>query len=109
MKRSLFLFLCLLLLLLACSASAEVSSNLFAKRTYNGYGKVAEMRYVDAEGNTVMADNLGYAIARYKYNTFRQQTQVAYFDADGNPVNCAEGYHQANTKKIGRASCRERV
>ncbi|MBR1685151.1 MAG: hypothetical protein IJ708_08430, partial [Clostridia bacterium] len=98
MKRNLFVLLVLVLLLLTLGASGEVSSNLFSQKKYNGYGKVSEMRYVDAQGNTVMADNLGYAIVRYTYNTYRQQTQEAYFDAQGNPVNCVRGYHQANTK-----------
>ena len=108
MKRNLFVLLVLVLLLLTLGASGEVSSNLFSQKKYNGYGKVSEMRYVDAQGNTVMADNLGYAIVRYTYNTYRQQTQEAYFDAQGNPVNCVRGYHQANTKINARRLVIER-
>ncbi|MBQ6527147.1 MAG: hypothetical protein IJI38_01355, partial [Clostridia bacterium] len=96
MKRCLLLVL--LLLLVTLGASAEVSSNLFSQKKYNRHGQVTEMRYVNAQGETVTADNLGYAIARYEYNTYRQQTKVSYFDVDGNPVNCTDGYHSFTTK-----------
>ena len=101
MKKMLLIVLAAvtLFLALAVSAQAEVSGNLFIQRKRNNKGKVTELTYVDAEGNVTMADNLGYAIARYEYKEGKRLTKTSFYDEQGNPVNCTDGYH-AQTNKI---------
>ena len=42
-------------------AQAEISSNLNMKQTFTRHGMVEKERYVNAQGETVMAEDKGYA------------------------------------------------
>ena len=90
-KLSLGLVILLVLLLCAVSAQGEVSTNLHGERLYNAQNQLIEQRYLDAEGNLVVADDLGYAVAKYEYKN-RVISHIAFYDAEMQPVNCAQGY-----------------
>ena len=95
MRRKLFLLLLIGFLLLAGSAAAELSTNLQLRTETDPRSKrVTSQTYVDASGNTVIADDKGYATERFSYTDDWKVAATEYLDPDGNPVNCLDGYAQ---------------
>ena len=84
------IFLCVMFL--CCSACAEISTNLRKETTYTRNNKILTQSFVDSEGNTVMAEDLGYATLVNTYTSGNKLVQTEYLDAAGNPVNNAYGF-----------------
>ncbi|MBO2517890.1 MAG: hypothetical protein CW338_11595, partial [Clostridiales bacterium] len=71
-RYSLLLVFALLLLLAACAAQAEVSGNLFSKKTYGSNGKVATFTYIDEYGQPAFAQDKGYATNKSTHEGYRR-------------------------------------
>ncbi len=92
-KNCIFLavFAALLLTAMQRTGVAETSTNLKVDRVMTAFDKLAQLTYLDENGQPVMADDVGYATVRYTYGN-RQETMAEYFDVNGEPVNNADGY-----------------
>ena len=85
--------LLLFLLIIPIYSGAEISTNLNIKTVQNRQtpSLIERRTYVDAEGNTVVPDDKGYATIRYIYSR-RILTREECLDENDKLVNCSDGY-----------------
>ena len=99
LKLKVCALLALLLALLCTAALAATSSDLKYRQTYDANGLVTERVYENDEGETTVAEDLGYAIVRMTYRN-RKVTKTEYLDAEGQPAIHLT-FHLSDDRPVG--------
>ena len=92
MRKWLTFAVALLVCLLAfAAASAEISTELQIRNSYDRDGHLVLQEYVNAAGQTVYAEDTGYASVKYVYKS-GNLSETIWYNADGQVTDTAGGW-----------------